>query len=320
VPFISVIITAHNRREFLLEAVNSALNQSLPKDEYEIIIVKNFSEYDDILRNLGVKTVFSEEENQGADIVNALSYAEGKVICFLDDDDIWVTWKLEKVKEAFKEEGLGYYHHALLAFRQGENISELIDKLQENNNEFLRNRFIDLSPVNSSSTCIKKDILVKYVSQLRKVRYFIDNFYYYFALLENCKIKFDPVILTLYRQHYNNSTALKEKSFQSWLKKKITFYSNRYELLLELISSGKSKGISHAVVKELLAQALSDKITVTRLSKDGPIKANFRDYLKYVSLDYKNLRGILLASLIFMPKSIQLYVARKWYEKEQKAS
>jgi len=32
----------------------------------------------------------------------------------------------------------------------------------------MRNRFIDLSSANSSSTCIKKDILVKYVSQLKK--------------------------------------------------------------------------------------------------------------------------------------------------------
>jgi Glycosyltransferases involved in cell wall biogenesis len=98
VPYISVIITAHNRREFLLDAVNSALNQTLPEDGYKIIVVKNISEYDDILKNLGVKTVFSNEENQGADIVNALSYTEGKVICFLDDDDIWVPWKLEKSK------------------------------------------------------------------------------------------------------------------------------------------------------------------------------------------------------------------------------
>jgi hypothetical protein len=169
--------------------------------------------------------------------------------------NIWVPGKLEKVKEAFKEESLCYYHHALLAFWQGENISGLIDKLKENNEEFMRNKFIDLSPVNSSSTCIKKDILVKYVSQLKKVRYFIDNFYYYFALLKNCKIKFDPVILTLYRQHYNNSTTLKEKIFQSWLEKKITFYSNRYELLIELISSCKSEGIRDTVVKALLAQA-----------------------------------------------------------------
>jgi hypothetical protein len=120
--------------------------------------------------------------------------------------------------------------------------------------------------------------------------------------------------------HYNNSIALKEKSFQDWLKKKITFYSNRYELIPELISSCKSEGIRSTVVKALLAQALSDKITVTRLSKGGPLKANFNDYMEYVSLYYKNTREILLASLIFMHKSIQLYVARKWYENDQKAS
>jgi glycosyltransferase involved in cell wall biosynthesis len=54
VPFISVIITVHNRREFLLEAVNSALNQTLPKEEHETIVVNNFSAYDDI-KKLGVK-------------------------------------------------------------------------------------------------------------------------------------------------------------------------------------------------------------------------------------------------------------------------
>jgi hypothetical protein len=120
--------------------------------------------------------------------------------------------------------------------------------------------------------------------------------------------------------HYNNSTALKEKSLQDWVKREITFYSNRYELLLELISSYKSKGVRGTVAKALLAQALSDKMTVTRLSKGGSPKANFNDCMKYVSLNYKNLKGILLASLIFIPKSIQVYVARKWYENEQKAS
>ena len=317
---ISVIVTAYNRREFLLDAVNSALNQTLPRDEYEIIVVKNFSEYDNILKNLGVTTIFSNEENQGADIANALPYTKGDIICFLDDDDMWVPWKLEKVKEAFKDENLGYYHHALLAFRQGENITKLIEKLKVNDNEFIRNRFVDLSPVNSSSTCIKKDILMKCILQLKKVRNFIDNFYYYYALLKNCKIKFDPAILTLYRWHYNNTTALKEENFQKWLEKKIDWYSNRYEQILQHINTCKSEGISDKVVKALLAQAISDKITVTRLTKDKRYKVSLIDYLKYVSFDYKNIKGILLSSLIFMPKPIQLYFARKWYEKEQKTS
>jgi hypothetical protein len=38
-------------------------------------------------------------------------------------------------------------------------------------------------------------------------------------------------------RRYLNYTALKEKSFQYWIEKKLTFYSHRYELILELISS-----------------------------------------------------------------------------------
>ena len=71
-PFISVIITAHNRKEFLLEAVNSALNQTLPKDEYEIIVVKNFQDFDDILTNLGISPSFRED--LGYTIKRSLKY------------------------------------------------------------------------------------------------------------------------------------------------------------------------------------------------------------------------------------------------------
>jgi len=34
-PYISVIITAYNRKGFLLEAFNSALNQTLDRSKYE---------------------------------------------------------------------------------------------------------------------------------------------------------------------------------------------------------------------------------------------------------------------------------------------
>jgi glycosyltransferase involved in cell wall biosynthesis len=41
-PYISVIITAHNRKEFLKEAIQSALNQTLERSNYEILVIKNF--------------------------------------------------------------------------------------------------------------------------------------------------------------------------------------------------------------------------------------------------------------------------------------
>ena len=43
-PTLSVIVTAYNRKEFLLEALQSAVNQTLKREEYEIICIKNFKD------------------------------------------------------------------------------------------------------------------------------------------------------------------------------------------------------------------------------------------------------------------------------------
>ena len=43
-PYISVIITAYNRESFLLNAIKSAVNQTINKRHYEIIVIKNFKE------------------------------------------------------------------------------------------------------------------------------------------------------------------------------------------------------------------------------------------------------------------------------------
>ncbi|WP_338100432.1 glycosyltransferase, partial [Metallosphaera sedula] len=67
--FISVIITAHNRKEYLMQAVDSALNQTLPKTEYEVIVVKNFEDYDEELEKKGVKSIVTSEKELGEKIV-----------------------------------------------------------------------------------------------------------------------------------------------------------------------------------------------------------------------------------------------------------
>ena len=43
-PYISVIITAYNRKDFLFNAIKSVVNQTLDKKYYEIIVIKNFED------------------------------------------------------------------------------------------------------------------------------------------------------------------------------------------------------------------------------------------------------------------------------------
>jgi glycosyltransferase involved in cell wall biosynthesis len=110
VPFISVIITAHNKREFLLEAVNSALIQTLPRNEYEIIVVKNFEDenIDRFLEKHSVRTIIVKEEPLTAKIVKGVEENRDEVISFLDDDDLWLPQKLEIVKQVFKDKNVIY--------------------------------------------------------------------------------------------------------------------------------------------------------------------------------------------------------------------
>ena len=91
-PFISVIIMAYNRKEFLLNAIKSALNQTLSKDKYEIIVVKNFNDeiIDKFIDENNIINIYSDEKATSRQIVDAMKIARGDVISFLDDDDEFV--------------------------------------------------------------------------------------------------------------------------------------------------------------------------------------------------------------------------------------
>ena len=70
-PYISVIITAYDRKKYLLGAVQSALNQTISKDLYEVIVVKNFHDeaIDRQLEKWGVVDLYSDDSSQGGKFV-----------------------------------------------------------------------------------------------------------------------------------------------------------------------------------------------------------------------------------------------------------
>ena len=88
-PYISVIVTAYNRKKYLLGAVRSALNQTLPRDLYEVIVVKNFRDeaIDRELEERGVVNLYSNDVSQGGKVHEALEVAKGDVVSLLEDDD-----------------------------------------------------------------------------------------------------------------------------------------------------------------------------------------------------------------------------------------
>jgi glucosyl-dolichyl phosphate glucuronosyltransferase len=96
-PIVSVVICTFNRAELLKNAIESILDQSLPKKDYEIIIVDNNSHDEtlDLLREIQyrisepeIKIVTEAKQGLGFARNTGVKNAHGKYVAFMDDDAI----------------------------------------------------------------------------------------------------------------------------------------------------------------------------------------------------------------------------------------
>lgn len=98
-PTVSVIIPCFNAPETLQETIESVLRQTY--SEVELVAIDDGST-DDTLERLRAfddsrLTVLANEENRGIPATRneGLQHAEGRYVCFLDQDDLWFSRKLE---------------------------------------------------------------------------------------------------------------------------------------------------------------------------------------------------------------------------------
>ncbi len=177
--FISVIITVYKRKEFYKEAIESALNQTLDKKYYEIIVVH----YIDIdrINYENVRYIQCDDLNIGAQLAIGIENAKGNIISFLDDDDKFLPEKLEFVYNTFKDSNVVYLHNSFIT-----NIPNF-----KNNDPFF----------NMSCISIRKEIINKNIDKINTLP---DLFMYYSALNSKKRIILSEIKLTFYRFHKKN--------------------------------------------------------------------------------------------------------------------
>jgi glycosyltransferase involved in cell wall biosynthesis len=282
-PYISVIITVYNRKEFLLDAFNSAVNQTLDRSKYEIIVTKNFvdKKIDNYIKKNGGKLVFFKKGGIGAQMADALRYAKGEVICFLDDDDLFDKEKLEVVYNLFKDNNkIVYYRHNFNAIDKNKNIINdfkygLADKKLYFNwkDKSQVYKFI-LSNLyfNSSTTSIRKAILLKEIKNLVELNYNPDDFLAYLSLTSKLYLFIDTKVLSEYRIHLKNiSRTDKYKRYT---------YSKR--ILKKMLKKTKKKLIENVLEAKSIRFELDHKIL-----KNKKITLTLAlNYLRYHSIPY----------------------------------
>jgi len=320
VPYISVIITAYNRKEFLLDAFNSALNQTLDRSKYEIIVTKNFrdSKIDNYIKKNGGKLIFFEKGSYGEQVADALKYAKGEVVCFLEDDDLFMKEKLEYIYNTFLEnKNLIYVSNARIYIDdKGSYLNKNPFKFEKREKKVIINDF-NKKPVtllkiqqyanpesNPSSVAIRKVILKRFRNALYSVKFAPDLFYYFISLISG-DLLISNQALSKYRVH--ESTSHSVINYESYKKVILKFESK--DMVNIILSKTKVK-----IKKELQKYFYI-------FSKDQEINYLFYagNYRKKVLLDYLQtfpyiiraspksaiLRGLQVAFYIVAPEGFR---------------
>jgi Glycosyl transferase family 2 len=223
-PEVTVVAIAFRRRQFLLDAVRSVLEQRIPSHDREILVVKDFDDdrIDRALRAWGVGTVRPSGPDMGSWICEALRVARGRLVCLLDDDDLYLPDKLAHVVAQFERTpGLGYFHNAQVRFSgsgpfpTGVSVAARVFDAPaltllgpEEKDGARVQRAWDLGGAfNQSSTVIRPEMLSPYLRQLQQLRGGVTTFLFYAALLSPYALGFEAVPLTGYRVHSSNTSG-----------------------------------------------------------------------------------------------------------------
>ncbi len=293
-PFISVIITAHNRQEFLRGAVQSVIDQDLPPDNFEIIIVKNFP--DTVLDSMNsprFHVVNVGVTNVGKSLLVGISKSRGKVISFLDDDDRFDVTKLKEIYSLFSNrKTLVYYHNYQRVVNQDGDLisnhggpfsgefeaSDFIDNLKSISRKYSSREIY----FNLSSCAIRKDTLMGYLDKLRKITGHTDDFFFYAALDSKGLLIFDSKPLTIYRNHRSTSKINKGRlTMRTLSRERAELYRNQAfssSLILDMLTDPSLR-------RYVATQKVKEEILLTHYST--------QNHADCVSHRFKSILGLL---------------------------
>ena len=159
---VSIIIPYYKDKKNIFYSVKSAINQNYKKIEVIIIDDENSDTSKKTLLNIKKKNkkfkVISTKKNLGASQARNLGvkHSSGKLIAFLDSDDVWKKDKLIKQVHFMNKNKIDFCYTNYYGFIGKNIIYKVVIK-----KTFDYNRMLSECPISCSSVLIKKNILNK---------------------------------------------------------------------------------------------------------------------------------------------------------------
>lgn len=265
-PYISVIIAAHKRKRFVMDAINSALNQTLSRSKFEIVVVKCFKdrEIDRFIASNGITNIYTKDATLGGKLAKATKRCAGDVVAFLEDDDQFERGRLKEVYDAFRDDNVGVYNN------RDRYIDEFGNPLPAKDTPYINRKYkvADKEKLaryrdvilgfaqNNSSIAMRKSILR--LDILRKVdRVGITMFLLFDAVASDKDLVIDNRVFTVYRVHGDQDTVvITPRSVEEFASRKISASMRWIDSFITIgkMSRGKpySDFIRHKLAREKL--------------------------------------------------------------------
>ncbi|HXW67590.1 MAG TPA: glycosyltransferase family A protein [Thermoplasmata archaeon] len=297
----TVIVTAHDRRAYLREAIDSVLAQDIDRSRFELVVVKNFDdpEVDARLDGAGARRLRCAEAPVSRKVLEGLRVSRGRVVFLLDDDDRFEPDKLRVVLEEFAADPrLGFVHHQVryigpdnrplpgsggrfLGRRPGRARRILL--AERDKSLGLARLAYSYPDFNCSSLAIRRDIALGAAPYLARVDGGVDTFFFFAALIAPCSLLLDERPLARYRLHEDNASlasgpdpdARRRRLLEAALRQDRV---NR--VTLEMVArSGRS-----ALLREIEARSLIDRLSILFRDRSGGRVEALRSLLNGIEL------------------------------------
>lgn len=161
-PFFSIIIPTYNRPTLAERAIESVLKQEC--QDFEILLIDDGSleDYTELIQKYQSENKFTYHKQKNAYLPSArnkgIQLANGRWICFLDDDDYYLNNHLSCFKECIEQnlQKLGMYRtFTIFENEKLERVFQPITKLSGNVLEYVLN----ISTITVNNVCLSAEVL-----------------------------------------------------------------------------------------------------------------------------------------------------------------
>ncbi len=230
-PLVSVIVTAGTRTRFLKDALQSVANQDCDLHDCELVVVSTEPHLVQAIVSLlprlkslhRTATVVPTGQAIGPVFASGIRSSTGRVLAFLNDDDMWLPSKLSVILAMFlNNKDLGYVKHSqsfVDEYGKPEPDRSRLGRIGQSSpgtelhlsgstvQRELRKLARFRPDFNSSSIALRRNVVDQRLLTLERMARNEDTFFFYSAIAARCAISVIPEKLTLYRVHEGSTSA-----------------------------------------------------------------------------------------------------------------